>query len=112
MTDLENLTQTSLHDMGINDLTIDFQYRRLTLQLSIYNEDTRGYDTLKLEFQGIGELNLGPLQLTAQTFEHLDVYSHTVTQRGNAHTIHFALLTGHGQPGTEWSFTFEQVKLS
>ena len=112
MNDLENLTQTSLHDMGVNAFTVDFQQRTLTLQLDVYNEDTRRYDTLKIDFQGISDFNLGPLQLTAKNFEHLDVYSHTVTKQGDVHAIHFGLLTGHGQPGTEWSFTFEQVTLS
>ena len=111
MTDLENLIQTSLHDMGVNDLTIDFQRRALTLKLSIYNEDTRSYDTLKLEFQGISDLNLSSLHLTTKTFRQLDVYAHTVTQQGDTNAIHFTLLTGHGQPSAEWSFTFEQIKL-
>ena len=112
MNDFEKLTQTSLHDMGVNALTVDFQKRTLTLQLDYYKEDTLIYDTLKLDFQGISDLNMRPLQLTAKNFEHLEMYRHTVPKQGDVHAIHFGLLTGHGQPGTEWSFTFEQVTLS
>lgn len=112
MTDLENLKQTSLHDMGVNSLAIDFQHRILTLRLSTYNEDTRGYDTLKLEFLGVSNLNLGPLELDGKGFDDLDVYTHTVTPAGDRHAIHFVLLTGFSRPGAEWSFTFEQVRLS
>lgn len=112
MTDLENLKQTSFHDMGINSLLVDFEHRLLTITLGVYNEDTRGYDDLKLEFLGISNLNLGPLELDGMGFDDLEVYSHTVTQAVDNHAIHFVLLTGFSRPSAEWSFTFEQVKLS
>ncbi|UOQ99692.1 hypothetical protein MUN81_09395 [Hymenobacter sp. 5317J-9] len=112
MTDLENLKQTSLHDMGVDALNIDFKHSTLTLQLGVYNEDTRSYDSLKLEFQGISDLNLGALDLSAGALTDLDVDSHTIIPQEAGHAIRFGLLTGHGQPGAEWSFTFEQVKIS
>ena len=112
MTDLENLKQASFHDMGVNSLAIDFELRLFTLVLDVYNEDTSDYDNLKLEFLGINNLNLGPLELATKGFDDLDVYTHTVTQAGEAHAIHFVLLTGTGRRGVEWSFTFEQVRLS
>ncbi|MBJ6109920.1 hypothetical protein JAO73_12930 [Hymenobacter sp. BT523] len=112
MTDFENLKQTTLHGMGVDALTVDFKRSALTLQLGIYNEDTRSYDTLTLAFQGVGELNLGPLDLSASALTELDIDTHTITPKGAAHAIRFQLLTGHGQAGTEWTFTFEQVKIS
>ena len=98
--------------MGVNSLAIDFEHRLLTLVIDVYSEETRSYDNLKLEFLGINNLNLGPLDLAAKGFDALDVYTHTVTQAGEAHAIHFNLMTGFGRSGVEWSFTFEQVRLS
>ena len=108
MTDLENLNNMSLHDMIVNSLAIDFQNRLLTLVLNAYNEDTCGYDNLKLEFLGINKLNLEPLELDAKGFEDFDVYTHTVTQTDDTHAVQFTLLTDHGRPSIELSFTLSK----
>ncbi|MBO2009065.1 hypothetical protein [Hymenobacter negativus] len=111
MTDVENLKQTSLHDMSVNSLNIDFEHRELTILLAVYNEVSQSYDELKLEFQGIDNLNLNPMSLTADGFNALEIYTHTVTQTIEELAIEFQLLTGRDQSGAIWSFSFERVRL-
>ena len=112
MTDLETLKQTSLHDIGIDSLAIDFQSRQLTLKLGIYNEDDRTYDALTLSFQGINNLNLGLLELAANGFDALEIATHTVTHTSEFLAVNFLVLTGPGGLSVSWSFSFEDVRIS
>ena len=112
MTDLENLKQMSLHDTPVNSLALDFKRRQLVVCLVMYNEDSRSYDELRLDFQGIDNLNLTALALNTNGFEELEIYSHTVTETDKGRTIEFQLLTGRGQRGATWSFAFQGVSLA
>ena len=112
MTDLEQLKQLSLHDMSVNSLTIHFEHRQLIICLAVYNEETRSYNELRLDFQGIDNLRLDAMALDANGFDDLEIYTHTVTEIDKGSAVQFQLLTGHGQRGATWSFSFRHVGLA
>ena len=112
MTDLEKLKQTSFHDIGVDDLIIDFQHRRLALLLGFFNEDTRKFDAFKIDFQGIDNLSMNSLELSSKDFDALEIHSLTVTHTSGLLTVNFLMLTGHSRPSLALSFTFEEVRMS
>ena len=85
-----DLTQISLHDCPLDSITLSFEQQRISLVVSLYEEDKQSYQRVSISFIGVTTLHTNGQLLIRDA----EVYDHTIVPVGGKLNCSFTIISG------------------
>jgi len=107
---IELLDTYVFHDMPVESIAFKTMYHtQLLVHLSVYNEETKDYDDLKITFKDIIQLNSDAITLNTKSDFELFSFDYEYT---DVYTCELMFLCGFGEPSLAIEFTCKTIEIN
>ena len=97
---MENLEE--LHDSSIQSIRIDFEKQIISVEVSIYNNETKDYYSICLTFYEVQNYKTNDIFINV--FEELGIYTFDYKEYNGKKEVEFVILTGSGKQDININF--------